>query len=525
MRLDLTYGAYRVLTESARESAINSARVLLHLLDEPECRAACWLLEYGISPERVAAALEIPLTEKPADAFDMYRCFLEEEFVTVGAFTPSLGESIEAAKQRCCRMSPQSSLATEHLLFALTLGNDETSRFLKAHNIDAATLYHRITAVSERTFPEETLPPLPLTNFAESHDSSPESTTSDAAVYRILDAAANRAVEGIRVIEDYVRFVRNDGFLSQKTKNLRHELVTALKRLPEQRLLTFRNTEGDIGTAISGKNEYRRRTAADVLRANFSRFQESLRSLEEFGKVVQPDFARAAEGIRYQSYTLEKALFHGMTFNKRLETARLYVLIDARNSVAEFQRLVETIIAGGADILQLREKKVCDRVLWERAKLARQLTAGTDTLLIINDRPDIAKLVFADGVHLGQEEIPVSEARTLIGPDKIIGLSTHSLAQAQEALLQGADYIGVGPVFPSRTKLFDAFPGLKLLQEAASEIMLPAFAIGGITPENCGRVLAAGIKRFAVQSAVTESDDPEAVLRLLKQKIAFDAGM
>ena len=121
-------------------------------------------------------------------------------------------------------------------------------------------------------------------------------------------------------------------------------------------------------------------------------------------------------------------------------------------------------------------------------------------------RPGRAGL--ADGVHLGQENVTVKDARRIVGPDRLIGVSTHSLEQARQAVLDGADYIGVGPTFPSGTKQFDRLPGLELLREVAAEIRLPAFAIGGISPRNVAEVLAAGFTRIAVSGAVLSSDDP-----------------
>lgn len=139
-----------------------------------------------------------------------------------------------------------------------------------------------------------------------------------------------------------------------------------------------------------------------------------------------------------------------------------------------------------------------------------------NALFIVNDRPDIARLVGADGVHLGQDDLPVADARRIVGPDTLIGVSTHSVAQVRKAVLDGADYLGVGPTFPSRTKAFDAFPGLAFVREAAAETSLPAFALGGIGPDNVQDVVAAGLRRVAVSSTIAAADDPEAVARVLR---------
>ena len=143
-----------------------------------------------------------------------------------------------------------------------------------------------------------------------------------------------------------------------------------------------------------------------------------------------------------------------------------------------------------------------DRQLLERAAALREITRAAGVLFIMNDRPDLAVLAQADGVHVGQEDVSVKAARTIVGPDGLVGVSTHSIDQARQAVLDGANYIGVGPTFPSGTKQFDQFPGLDLLRAVADEIRLPAFAIGGIGPENLSEVLQTGIGRIAVSGAV-----------------------
>ena len=149
-----------------------------------------------------------------------------------------------------------------------------------------------------------------------------------------------------------------------------------------------------------------------------------------------------------------------------------------------------------------------------------ELTAGSPTLSIINDRPDLAALSGADGVHVGQDELSVKDARSIVGPRALIGVSTHSLEQARTAVLDGADYLGVGPTFPSGTKQFAEFTGTELLTAVAAEIRLPAFAIGGITPENLPQVLSTGVKRIAVIGAVSNVADPAAAASSFLQILA-----
>src|SRR5262249_54162956 len=155
----------------------------------------------------------------------------------------------------------------------------------------------------------------------------------------------------------------------------------------------------------------------------------------------------------------------------------------------------------GVSVVQMREKKLPDRELIAWGRYVREWTADAGALFIMNDRPDIAVLTDADGVHVGQDELSVRDARRIVGPHRLIGVSTHTIEQARTAVLDGADYIGVGPVFPSTTKAFEEFAGLKLVREVATDLTLPAFAIGGITAQNIGEVVAAGSRRVAVSHA------------------------
>ncbi len=142
-------------------------------------------------------------------------------------------------------------------------------------------------------------------------------------------------------------------------------------------------------------------------------------------------------------------------------------------------------------------------------------TRGSRTLFIMNDRADLAALAEADGVHVGQDELSVAEARAIVGVEALVGVSTHSLEEALRAEQDEADYIGVGPTFPSSTKQFAEFPGLELTRSVSRSVALPAFAIGGVDLGNIDQVIAAGLRRVAVSGAVTRAVDPAAAAREL----------
>lgn len=345
---------------------------------------------------------------------------------------------------------------------------------------------------------------------------------SSAGIFRAIDANGNRAREAIRVVEDYVRFVLDDAHLTERCKALRHGITTALARIPELERLSARETQADVGTRITLPTEEIRTSHAEILAANFARFQEALRSLEEFGKLLSPQLGADFEQLRYQAYTLQRAVALRTRCLSNLEGARLYVLIDGRPTTDDFVRLAQCLVQAGAHVIQLRDKQLDDRTVLQRARLLREITRAGRALFIMNDRPDLAVLADADGVHVGQEELTVKDARTIVGPHRLVGVSTHSIEQARQAVLDGANYIGVGPTFPSGTKHFDRFPGLDLVRAVAAEIRLPAFAIGGITAENLPQVLAAGLHRVAVSGAITGADDQADVVRQMLQLLAAD---
>jgi thiamine-phosphate pyrophosphorylase len=181
--------------------------------------------------------------------------------------------------------------------------------------------------------------------------------------------------------------------------------------------------------------------------------------------------------------------------------------------------VAEGAIAGGADCLQLREKSLEGAELLRRARSLVELCRANGVLCIINDRPDIAVLADADGVHVGQEDLPVIEARKIVGSEKVVGVSTHNLEQAKQAVLDGADYIGVGPVFRSATKTREILPGLGYAKAVAEQIALPTVGIAGITEENIEEVLATGVNAIAVTAAVAACDDPRAATERLKARL------
>lgn len=336
---------------------------------------------------------------------------------------------------------------------------------------------------------------------------------------RAVDAAANRASEGLRVAEDYTRFVLNDGHLTKRLKQIRHGIVEGLRDVPLRERLAARDTRGDVGTVITSPSAEGGRTEESLLAANLHRAEEALRSLEEFGRLIDPRLGPVFEGLRYELYTIEKACGTAIRSGERFAGRNLYVLVTVAQCALPVEQLVERAADGGAGIFQVREKGMQDRALLAHLRILRRLTREKDALLIVNDRPDLAVLCDADGVHVGQEELTVQECRRIVGPNRFVGVSTHTIEQARAAVLDGADYLGVGPVFASKTKSFEAFAGLEFVQQVAEEIALPWYAIGGIDESNIGRVCEAGGTRVAVSSAVCGSDDPRSIAAAIRRSL------
>lgn len=326
-------------------------------------------------------------------------------------------------------------------------------------------------------------------------------------VFRILDANKNRAVEGLRTVEEFFRFVVSNETITRKLKEFRHSLCAACRDTADSWLLQ-RDSDADVGGKIQGVAEYSRSDFNAIIAANLSRAGESLRVLEEYSKTFDSSLGAAIEKLRYQFYDLEKEIKQFVAVHKNLSGRFLYVLTSACESAAEFETRIKELCECSVGVIQLREKNISDGELLERAKIASGICKTFPTLFIVNDRPDIAVLSGADGVHVGQEELPIKDVRLMVPASMLIGVSTHSIEQARAAVENGVDYIGVGPTFPSKTKCFSEFKGTELLDQVAKEISIPAFAIGGINLGNIQKVVDAGINRVAVSNAIHAAESP-----------------
>ncbi len=199
----------------------------------------------------------------------------------------------------------------------------------------------------------------------------------------------------------------------------------------------------------------------------------------------------------------------------RLRRARLYLVCGVQSD-----RFLAAALRGGVDVVQLRVKDRDDDAILAAARRYRDACDAAGALLIINDRPDLAATARADGVHIGQDDTSVASARAAVGPDAVIGLSTHSPAQIDTAARAEVDYIGVGPVHTTPTKPGRPPVGLELVRYASVHAAVPFFAIGGIDAALAARAAAAGARRIAVVRAITEATDPEQAARELRAALS-----
>jgi thiamine-phosphate pyrophosphorylase len=451
---------------------------------------------------------------KPAVLLDFFGIAIQairdhfQQAEDIALYIAPMTESLFAnGREKAINIRGESTLTTDFLFLAV-LDSDPGFRN------DLELLGISVTAIENHLRPdymvthddlEEQIPSFVITE-----------TPADSEVMRIIDANLNRSRESLRILDDYARFVLNDRVLTEALKTLRHDLVQSSSRLKTTQLLGSRDTPDDVGVDLTTSREYIRDSASNVALVNFKRLQESLRSVEEFSKVLGDELCKAIEQIRYRSYTLEAVFHRGVTARERLKTANLYALLTGSKCACTLDWTILEAAEGGVSIFQLREKELNDRELLERARRVRRWTREAEAIFIMNDRPDLAKLAEADGVHLGQDDLSVSAARKILGPDALIGVSTHNLEQVRRAVLDGADYLGVGPIFPSKTKHFEEFVGLEFLREAVQETDLPCFALGGINLQNLQEVKQAGGKRIAVSAVLCESDEPRVIATQLR---------
>jgi len=339
---------------------------------------------------------------------------------------------------------------------------------------------------------------------------------------RIIDANLNRIGEGLRFLEDLARLLLNDATLTQQLKTMRHEMLRGDWSF-QQQLLQARNSEGDVGISIEAPGEEKQRELPIMVVANARRVQESLRVLEEMAKIPEVKLnSEKFKQARFTLYTIEQALLSKLLRQDKIKRLPgLYVIIDTKALIKGRSHIdvASQAIQGGAKTIQLRDKLQSKKELLPIAQQLKNLCAGHDVLFIVNDYLDLALATDADGLHLGQNDLPLAVVRRLLPTDKILGCSTTTVNQAINAESEGADYIAIGSIYPTTSKEAVEIVGLDRLRQIRQAVTLPLVAIGGITKDNVAEVMAAGADSVAVISAIVQAKDVEEAAREIAETL------
>ena len=343
-------------------------------------------------------------------------------------------------------------------------------------------------------------------------------------ILRIIDANCNRIAEGLRFLEDTARFLLNDAELTRRLKTMRHNMVKTLSQFGPA-LISERKAAADVGT---GTEISHRQDLLSLVTANARRVEEALRVAEELSKLPSLSSklrSKDFETARFNLYTLQQELLSRLTRRQKIEQLTgLYVIIDTQT--LNFKGEVDAArkaIDGGAKVIQLRDKQQPKGELLNLANKLSDLCRKSRVLFIVNDYLDIALASDADGIHIGQDDLPLSVIRNELPVDSIIGLSASTPALARKAESEGADYVAVGAIFPSPTKPKAKVVGLERLRQIRKAISIPIVAIGGINRQNISEIMAAGADAAAVINAVLSQKDIQSASRQLVKKIEKEA--
>ena len=338
--------------------------------------------------------------------------------------------------------------------------------------------------------------------------------TEDLRIYQIIDANLDRAREGLRVLEDWARFGLGENDYVTKIKNFRQILGKNHLEIYKK----SRNYTEDQCKGLTHQEQIKRKTPEQIISSNAGRVQEALRVIEEFSRQHNHELSKIASEIRYEIYTLEIEL---LSFNKRkkfeeiLKENDLYFITDQKDNLLE---IIEEILIAGVRIIQHRFKTGTDQDHLQEAIQIKNLCKRYNSLFIVNDRVDIALASNADGIHLGQDDLDLKTARKLLGYSKIVGISANNAIDISNALKEGCDYLGIGPVFETTTKKNKIPLGIENIKTLTKDLNIPWFAIGGIKSKNISYLKACGFKKVALVSEIMNSEDPkEKAIMILKE--------
>jgi thiamine-phosphate pyrophosphorylase len=330
-------------------------------------------------------------------------------------------------------------------------------------------------------------------------------------ILRMVDSNLNRLAEGLRILEDVARMVLDDVDLTQQLKSLRHNLIRADLSFNVE-LLNSRDSTADVGVTLEVAGEGKQKDLPLIVVANSRRSQESLRELEELAKM--PEMASRLDSdmfkkARFDLYTIEqKVTSRLLRQDKAKKISGLYVIIDTQALRGKNPlEATRQVIAAGVKVIQFRDKTQPKKLVIPNAAEILDLCRQNDVLFIMNDYLDVALAVDADGLHIGQDDLPFEVARRLLPLDKVLGCSVFTPEQTLEAEAAGADYIAVGSIYPTSSKGDANVVGVERLRQVKKVARTPVVAIGGINLNNAREVIECGADSLCVISAVLNAVD------------------
>ncbi len=327
----------------------------------------------------------------------------------------------------------------------------------------------------------------------------------DLRIAQVIDVNLDRAREGLRVLEDWARYGLGRADIVKKLKDYRQILGSHHLDLYKK----ARNYTEDECNGLSHPEQLKRSNIEHIISANSSRIQEALRVIEEFSRNNNDELAKSASLIRYEIYSLEIELMNAKCNSHLLKILlenNLYLITNEKpNLIADIQKL----LISGVKIIQYRFKDTNDSNNLKEARIIRSLCKSNGAIFIVNNRIDIALACDADGVHLGQNDLDMITARKILGFSKIIGISANNEQDIKNAIEQGCDYLGIGPVFESKTKKNKKPLGIDKIKKLAKDIDIPWYAIGGIKNENIPILKSNGINKVAIISEIMNNENPK----------------
>jgi thiamine-phosphate pyrophosphorylase len=316
---------------------------------------------------------------------------------------------------------------------------------------------------------------------------------------RIIDVNLNRLDESLKLVEDIIRFDITDHVLLSQIRIIRRAFLDLKRKLPLKDVILARQSRKDPGRK-TGFDIKGIRDSNAVILSNITRAKEAARTLEETCKTFDNESSRLMKEIRFNIYDLEKDIITRIT--KKFDPS-LHVIIDEHYlQSCDVVEVTKTLTANGATMIQLRVTTLTDRAFSKYAHKIRKAIGEKNVKFIVNNRADIAIACNAHGIHLGQNDMPVSTARRIMGDAAIIGASARSIKEALKAERDGADYLGVGAIYPTKTKPDAGKCTIRTLRSICRSVKIPVIGIGGVNDRNYKSILRAGAAGIAVASFV-----------------------